>query len=160
MLAADVSVRSANGPLPSSKSGTVFSGKRVSGISHPPPPPHRPGKSSIYCLHVAIHLHGVVLKHRSSFAFTRCALRIFCWGGGCLTLRLRIMFDFKNRVVKYNITLQLNLYTYKYNYVFHDSITVSYLLVFFLILLNIFPTSNGPVINRFQWLISAEGEIT
>ena len=34
--------------------------------------------------------------------------------------------------------LQLHLYTYEYNYMFHDSITVSYLLGFFFNFINLF----------------------
>jgi hypothetical protein len=61
------------------------------------------------------------------------AFFLFWGGGGWLTLRLYIIFFyFQNYVVSTTWhCLQLHLYTCEYNYMFHDSITVSCLLVFF-----------------------------
>jgi hypothetical protein len=57
-------------------------------------------------------------------------------GGEGLTLKLHIIFDSKNCFKNHatSITqrrLQPHLYTYEYNYMFHDSIIVSYLLLVF-----------------------------
>jgi hypothetical protein len=58
------------------------------------------------------------------------------------------MFDFKNYVIKItlyvqHISLQLHVYTYEYNYTFHDSITASYLPVFFKFYINLLKPSGN-----------------
>jgi hypothetical protein len=59
--------------------------------------------------------------------FRQVHTQIFPWEGWPWGY-VQFMFDFKNYVIK--SCLQLHLYTYKYNYMFDDSTTVSHLFFF------------------------------
>jgi hypothetical protein len=99
----------------------------------------------------------LTLKVEPQFVLPGVHTEFFAGGGGAdLQAMYNLCFILKTMLQKSCHYLPLHLYTYKYNYMFHDSITVSNLLVFFLILF-ILQNSNVPVISQFQWLVSAEG---